>query len=287
MKQAKYNIADNLPESLNRKNIIELARVIDKRLHELEGDIKCTLIYPRIDELDSDLIDELAIQLHVDFYDTTLPLAKRRALVKNSIRWHMKKGTKAAVMEVVTAVFGSARVEEWFEYDGEPYHFRVYTGGAFNGTSQKEEIIKAIDSVKNVRSWLDGIRFYLDFIDDETVEDTELTFGAGVGFEENFPFAKRLYGEGYDYDGSVFYGGNVDAIEYGVKTALETRYAVAQIPYGKGRTYGDAGEPYGGTAGPADYGGAFVARRGILYGESHSYGDSGVTYGVEKLEEVI
>ncbi len=160
MIQADYNIADNLPESLNRENLQQVAQVIDEKMHELDMMTELVSIYPRIDELSSDFIDALAIQMHVDFYDTTLPLEKRRALVKNSVRWHMRKGTKSVVQELVATVFDSGVVSEWFEYNGEPYHFRVTLQNDTDVTPDNLALVaKVATTVKNVRSWLDGIGF--------------------------------------------------------------------------------------------------------------------------------
>lgn len=160
MINADYNIADNLPESLNRENLQQVAQLIDIKMHELNMLSELVSIYPRIDELSSALIDALAIQFHVDFYDTTLPLDKRRSLVKNSVRWHMRKGTKGVVQELVQTVFDSGIVKEWFGYEGEPYHFRVDLLSAPEITPENIDlIVKVVNTVKNVRSWLDGLGF--------------------------------------------------------------------------------------------------------------------------------
>lgn len=160
MNRQEYAIADRLPESLNRDNLKEVAQVIDAKLHELDALNELVCLYPRIDKLSSNLIDALAIQFHVDFYDTELSLEKRRALVKNSIKWHMRKGTKGAVQELIWTIWDSGIVREWFEYGGEPYHFKVDVLEApVIDTEKIENIVKAINTVKNVRSWLDSIDF--------------------------------------------------------------------------------------------------------------------------------
>ena len=50
-------------------------------------------------------------------------------------------------------------VEEWYEYNGQPYMFRLK--GSLDDIktigTQKNEIIHTINNVKNVRSWLDYI----------------------------------------------------------------------------------------------------------------------------------
>ena len=161
MNRQDYCIADRLPESLNRDNLREVAQVIDEQLHELDALNELICLYPRIDELSGDLVDALAIHFHVDFYDQNLSLDKRRALVKNSIRWHMKKGTKAAVEEMVQTVFEGGRVTEWFEYNGEPYHFKIDLLEA-PGISQEniDTVVRLVKAVKNTRSWLDSVGFF-------------------------------------------------------------------------------------------------------------------------------
>ena len=158
---SEYLIAENLPESINRTNLNETAQTVDREMHLASDNVILALIYPKIDELAENVVDNLAVQLHVDFYDYTLPVAKKRALVKQSIAWHQIKGTKAAVEQVIQTVFNQGHVQEWFEYDGSPYHFRVDVIESDDiDAATIGQVVKAINSTKNVRSWLDGIGFY-------------------------------------------------------------------------------------------------------------------------------
>ena len=160
MNQDDYRIADRLPESLNRDNMRELAEAIDEKMAEIDRMSELVSIYPRIDELSSNLIDALAVQFHVDYYDKTLPLDTRRAIVRSSMRWHLRKGTKGVVQEMVQAVFESGAVHEWYEYGGNPYYFSVDLMSNIRITpSNLDAIVKAINMVKNVRSWLEQLVF--------------------------------------------------------------------------------------------------------------------------------
>lgn len=160
MKTPDYHIAESLPPSIARENLVDVAKVIDEKLHELDAASVLVLLYPRIDELESELVDALAIALHVDYYDASLPLDKRRALVKNSTRWHMRKGTKGVVQEMVATVWDGCNVEEWFEYGGEPYYFRVVNITAAHVDEDViRKVLRAIYATKNERSWLEGLNF--------------------------------------------------------------------------------------------------------------------------------
>ena len=153
-----YLIHKSLPESLARQNVMETAEVVDRTLLKYDSIIPRVLIYPVIDELPSELVDALAVQLHCDFYDYTLSLARRREIVKQSIAWHRIKGTRGAVELAVRAVFGDVKVEEWYEYGGKPYTFRIKVegAGAFDETHGIDLLMKIINASKNVRSWLDS-----------------------------------------------------------------------------------------------------------------------------------
>ncbi len=157
MNQDEYRIADHLPESLNRDNIHELAELVDEKMAELNQMSELVSIYPRIDELSSNLIDALAIQFHVDYYSTTLPLDARRALVKNSLRWHLRKGTRAAVEEAVQSLYGDAEIVEWYECNDAPYYFRVDMHGKLMPLKDVADVVKIVNAFKNARSWLCGV----------------------------------------------------------------------------------------------------------------------------------
>lgn len=155
-----YKIADNLVPSIDSPNTKELATVIDKHLTEVNQQSEVVLLYPRINNLSENLIDELAVQFHVDFYDGTMSLDKKRAVVKNSIKWHMKKGTPYAVEELIQTIFQSAKVVEWFDYGAAPYHFKViFIKEPLTDPAQIDILQKAINSVKNTRSWCDELNF--------------------------------------------------------------------------------------------------------------------------------
>lgn len=157
-----YNIYEHLPDSLAKQNIIELAKVIDEKLHEINVLSELALVYPRIDDLTEEFIDELAVQFHVDFYSSTLPIEKKRELVKNSVAWHMRKGTASVVQEMAAVVFDDAGVEEWFEYGGNPYFFRIMILQSEMSEEGIAQVIRLINAVKNVRSWLEEIGFRRD-----------------------------------------------------------------------------------------------------------------------------
>lgn len=88
------------------------------------------------------------------------------------------KGTPSAVEELISTLFDEGRVEEWFEYGGEPYTFRVVTNNSSVTQDRAMEFIKALNSVKNARSWLDRVII-------TQMEDMQLYFAGIVHTGDN------------------------------------------------------------------------------------------------------
>lgn len=154
-------LVDILPANLLMdKQIKAAAQALDKELQAVSQAIAEVIHLPRLDMLPESVVDLLAWQWHVDFYDKELPLDIRRELIKKSIDYHRHKGTKYAVEGVVKTCFPDAIVLENWEYNGKPYCFKVTTiNSAIPETEEIARIIQAINSVKNVRSHLDEISF--------------------------------------------------------------------------------------------------------------------------------
>ena len=161
----KLSLLDILPSSITGDvNVQATAHSLDPEIQSVSRDIREALIIPRIEELSEPIVDLLAWQLHVDFYEPDLPLAVKRRLVKNSIPMHRKKGTKWAVEEILRALGVEAKVSEWFEHGGEPYTFRV-DGLLYHplhpceswGTETYSRVRAAIIEMKNARSWLERL----------------------------------------------------------------------------------------------------------------------------------
>ena len=155
-------LKQTLPSSIaNDKTVQAICEAIAIKLIEINNQTALLLLLPRLDQLSNVFIDELAWQYHVDFYDYSASIDKKRALVRQAISHHRYKGTPAAVEEVCTAVFQSAQVREWFEYGGRPYHFQVVLiEEPMPDETVVDNLVRAIKVTKNTRSWLDGMSFY-------------------------------------------------------------------------------------------------------------------------------
>ncbi len=115
-------------------------------------------VFSVIDTASDYVLDILAAELDTQYYEETLPIHTKRQLIKNTLNWYMKIGTPAAVEELVRTVFGEGKVEEWFQYGGQPYTFRIITNANPSPEAIKK-FEKIIMKVKNIRSHLDCVSY--------------------------------------------------------------------------------------------------------------------------------
>lgn len=153
------SLIDMLPPNLLRdSNIRAAAMALDEELSAVTEDIDKCLIVPNIDKQSEAVVDHLAWERHVDFYEPDLPVEKKRLLVQQAPSWHKRKGTPSAVEELVTAVYARTRLEEWWEYGEQPFMFRIVLTNAY-GRVRILDLIKVVNIAKNKRSRLDHITF--------------------------------------------------------------------------------------------------------------------------------
>lgn len=162
-----FSLLDLLPDSLTKDpQIRACVEGLDEELRKLSTDIRETLILSRIDELSEDVLDLLAWQFHLDFYQPAeLNIETKRALIRESIADHRIRGTPAAVEKLLTTVFNNAVVKEWYEYGGEPYTFRIeQLGKNLANESDFADFELALNIAKNARSHLESFIIRLNEI---------------------------------------------------------------------------------------------------------------------------
>jgi len=153
-----FDLLSLIPPSIRGDSqVIASCKALEGELQAVSMAIDNILIISKMDTLPESVIDNLAWQWHVDFYDDTMTIDIKRELVKNAIAWHRRKGTPAIVQEYVSTVLSAGVVSEWFDYAGEPYHFKISTDQIITDVSLYDRLLAVVNAVKNVRSWLDGV----------------------------------------------------------------------------------------------------------------------------------
>ena len=158
------DFARHLPRPLTHDaKMLALARAAAAELLEVSGLAEAALIYPRLSGLPEELIDILAHDMNISWYDYSYHLETKRRVLAEGAGMHRKMGTKGAVERAVAAVHGAAEVREWFEYGGEPYHFKITVDVRRSGLAEgtPRQIEEKMRMYKNLRSRCDGIFYRL------------------------------------------------------------------------------------------------------------------------------
>lgn len=159
------SLQDIIPASIAEDtNIRAIRQSIDSPIQEVSQNIREAFIISRINELPENVIDLLAWQWHVDFYEPELPLETKRELVLDSIKWHRKKGTKAAIVSALRKLKFEPTIKEWFEPELEdtvPHSFSVrgyykddHINVDFLGEDTEGILRRIIEGTKPARSQL-------------------------------------------------------------------------------------------------------------------------------------
>lgn len=149
------SILSTFPSALAAdKNLFALASAIAEELEKLYAQNGLISIYPNISELPEELLDILAIDFKVDWYLPDVAVEAKREQIAASFMVHQLLGTKAALVYALSAICPGSDVEEWFEYDGDPYHFRIVCDLTDQTTpiaqSDLERVARALKPVRAV-----------------------------------------------------------------------------------------------------------------------------------------
>ena len=119
-------ITDILPDILKYRPDVQAVsyaiRMQIARIYDLSQ--RCRML-AGIDAIGEDVLDLLAVELQSIYYDTSLPIDKKRDIIRSTLRWHWYGGTRASVEDYIRTIFGGGDVTEWYEYGGSPYTFKI------------------------------------------------------------------------------------------------------------------------------------------------------------------
>lgn len=126
IKLTDARLTDALPKTLAEQPWVQaLAEASRKMRRRVMAYADRTRLFCDIDEASEEALDALAVELQTPLYKKDYPLTVKRQIVKNSMLYYIRSGTRGAVEELLADIYQGAEVEEWFEYGGKPNYFRV------------------------------------------------------------------------------------------------------------------------------------------------------------------
>lgn len=114
-----------------------------------------------IDTVDASALPHLADQFRVlgEGWQFARDDGERRALIKRAIEIKRHRGTPWAIDQVLAILKLSGELQEWFQYGGKAYHFKVNVNLAERGIDEATyaALVALIAKYKNVRSTLESL----------------------------------------------------------------------------------------------------------------------------------
>lgn len=152
-----------LPYSLqNDPFTVALTEAFEIQITQLYDEFRAISNLYLLKDAPSLLVDFLAFEKHVDFYEG-LTLEEKKNVVRNALHVHRKKGTKFALLRVFELLNLQGHIEEWFEYEGDPYYFKARIDVSDKGVDDTTVRLleRLIKTYKNNRSWLEVLDIIL------------------------------------------------------------------------------------------------------------------------------
>ncbi|MBQ4431049.1 MAG: phage tail protein I [Synergistaceae bacterium] len=158
------SLADITPRNLaNDPEISRIITALDPHISALSLDSYIPAFLADIDTLPDEILDALAVQFHADFYGLASDTAMKREIIKSSLTWHMKKGTKSAIISALSSLGIEAEFIPWWDYDGQPYTFRLNAEirRGFSRIRHSDDITRiitrAVNESKSARSYMEKL----------------------------------------------------------------------------------------------------------------------------------
>jgi phage tail P2-like protein len=146
-----------LPEELTSDaNVCALLAAVDEVIRTLAADTDAVCLLAKIDTVPEAILNELAWLFHADYYRPDVPLATKRCLVKQSVNFHRRAGTRAAVEAFLETVWGKDNItlQEWWETTPPlpPRTFKVTMRTGF--TVELAQIVESLREIKRCGDWV-------------------------------------------------------------------------------------------------------------------------------------
>ncbi len=137
-----------------------LSYAVKMALQQLQKYSESIVIHYNVENMPEELLDYLAAEKSLPFYDGTYDIALKRRLVQDGLSWYFKAGTKEGVESLIQTIFGSGTIKEWFEFDDEEQvkgTFDVNIRGEHITPDAVESFNKVLKNAKNVSRHLRNV----------------------------------------------------------------------------------------------------------------------------------
>jgi phage tail P2-like protein len=151
-------ITDSLPKIIAKEPWAQaMAYAVSRQMGQLMNYANGVLLFANTDNMPDAILDILAVELRLPYYDQSYTTQVKRELIKGAFTYWASTGTVASLAEILVKIFGDAEIEEWFEYGGDPGYFRILTGNPNITGNTLEQFKQTAQNVKRLSAWLEEV----------------------------------------------------------------------------------------------------------------------------------
>lgn len=162
MKLNSVNMIDIIPPYMQEDStVIGLCAAADYIFSKLFECIQRMDFYTQLDLLDDSDLDYIAEINNIVWYDKSSTKEVKINVIKNADKVFWTLGTVSAVESVMNDIFGECEIKEWFDYAGDPYHFKILTYNAQITDDYVTQFANAIKHVKRKNAIFDSVEITL------------------------------------------------------------------------------------------------------------------------------
>lgn len=157
MKLGEISFLDLVPENMRQDRTIKgFACAWDYLMTEMMRCSKYVNLFQNLDMLTDEQLDAVARAISIPWYDTSFSHKKKCDIIEHFENNCFELGSVAAVKRVVEDVFGNAAVLEWFQYGGQPYHFKISVSDQ-EPEELMDRIARVVRAAKTCKATLDSV----------------------------------------------------------------------------------------------------------------------------------
>ena len=125
IKVRDVTISDLLPYTMKTPKNIALAKAFGEMTRYLYDTLQSVVFWADINSADDMLLNSMAAEIDCPFYENGMSIEQKRELIAVSDIYNSRTGTTSAVDKLIAAAFKNGNIQEWYEYGGNPYCFKI------------------------------------------------------------------------------------------------------------------------------------------------------------------
>lgn len=133
-----------------------LSLILNKYLNEIDDVYNNLFLMKNLDKLNEKILDEIARDRSIVWYDSLLPAERKRDIIKNYRLVYRTLGSEKAVLQLIKDYFGSSgSILNWYDYNSTHHRFKIKINNLQLEISYLYRFLDSLKYVKSLDTWLD------------------------------------------------------------------------------------------------------------------------------------